>query len=118
MADWNHYKGKLAEQAACFFLYLKGYRPLRGNVKGGIAEIDLIVGHGDCLVLVEVKYRKTRQQAHMAIHPAQKQRLQRQFRVLLSRYPQFVSARADAIFLFASWPYVDHVQNIWALEQQ
>ncbi len=59
--------GAAGEASAVKFLESLGYRPVDTNVRpeGGMArgELDLIAWHGDCLVFVEVKTRRTFQGA-------------------------------------------------------
>jgi putative endonuclease len=50
--------GILAEDKAINYLAEKGYELLSRNVRYGRAEIDLIVVKANCLVFVEVKFRK------------------------------------------------------------
>lgn len=51
--------GSLAEGIAARFLRLKGYEILAANYRFLRKEIDLVVGMGERIVFVEVKFRRT-----------------------------------------------------------
>lgn len=51
-------KGQRAEQAACEFLQGHGLRLLEKNYRCRRGEIDLIMGDGEEVVFVEVRYRR------------------------------------------------------------
>ena len=51
--------GSEKERAAAVFLEQQGYRILQMNYRCRIGEVDLVARHGEYLVFVEVKYRKT-----------------------------------------------------------
>ncbi len=50
--------GKEYEQAAASYLKQKGFQVLESNFRCRQGEVDLIGIHQECLVFVEVKYRK------------------------------------------------------------
>ena len=50
--------GRRAEQAACRYLKQQHCRLLCQNYRGPKGEIDLIMEDGDCLVFIEVRYRR------------------------------------------------------------
>jgi putative endonuclease len=50
--------GAWAEHLACNFLIEKGLRVRERNYRTRYGEIDLIMQYLDCLIFVEVKYRK------------------------------------------------------------
>jgi len=58
MLSDNKRKGNYGETAAAGFLEAKGYVVVSRNYKRGKGEIDIIARDGDCVVFVEVKYRK------------------------------------------------------------
>ena len=51
-------KGQHAEQLACDYLRKQGLKTLARNYRCRRGEIDLVMGHGQTLVFVEVRYRK------------------------------------------------------------
>lgn len=52
--------GAAYEQEAADYLTEQGYEILERNFRCRLGEIDLIARDGECLVFVEVKYRKGR----------------------------------------------------------
>ena len=59
MLSYNKRKGDYGETSAAGFLEAKGYVVVERNYKRGGGEIDIIARDKDCVVFVEVKYRKT-----------------------------------------------------------
>lgn len=51
--------GRDAEQAAAEFLRARGLRPVDRNFRCRGGEVDLIMRHGEHLVFVEVRYRRS-----------------------------------------------------------
>lgn len=51
--------GDDAEQRVLSYLIAKGLRPVARNFRSRGGEIDLIMLDGDCLVFVEVRYRRS-----------------------------------------------------------
>ena len=109
---YKQFKGTITENIAILYLLLKGYRPIEHSYKGGFAEVDIVAVKGQTLCLIEVKYRKKKEQAHTAIHPAQKERLQKQAQPLSAKYG-LPHTRLDAVLFFGHWPFIEHVQNAW-----
>ncbi|MFH1154937.1 MAG: YraN family protein [Pseudomonadota bacterium] len=69
--------GKQAEDLACNFLQNQGYVILERNFRTRFSELDIIARHGDTLVFLEVKARKTlsRGTPREAITPVKQQRI-------------------------------------------
>ena len=109
---YKQFKGTVSEFCAIFYLLAKGYRPIHHSYKGHFAEVDIVAIKGEVLCLVEVKYRKTKEKAHIAIHPTQRERLQRQAQHLSDKY-LLPHTRLDTILLFGHWPFIEHVENAW-----
>lgn len=51
--------GRMGEDAAAVFLQRQGMRILERNWKTTTGEVDIIAGDGDCLVICEVKTRRS-----------------------------------------------------------
>ena len=92
-------------------LRLKGYKILSHNKNCGGVEIDILARKKRTLILVEVKYRQSRDKAHMALHPAQRRRLHRQGLQLVDDNTYFEDARLDVVLFFPHRPFVQHIQN-------
>ena len=54
-----HQEGRRAEDLACSFLRARGLKLIERNYRCRCGEIDLIMDDGDCLVFVEVRYRRS-----------------------------------------------------------
>ena len=100
-------KGRFFEAMARLYLRTKGYQILAKNTRTAGVEADILALHQKTLVVVEVKYRKSKAQAHTAIHPKQKERLLRHAQQLASRYPQVEGVRLDAVLFFPHAPFVE-----------
>ncbi|MFA7094894.1 MAG: YraN family protein [Gammaproteobacteria bacterium] len=57
--DTKHARGRHAEELACRYLERQGLRLLERNYRCARGEIDLIMQHGEILVFVEVRYRRS-----------------------------------------------------------
>jgi putative endonuclease len=68
-------RGRLAELFAACLLTLKGYRidALRFQAPGG--EIDIVARKAGCLVFVEVKARRTTEDARLAVTTSNQRRI-------------------------------------------
>jgi len=53
----RHERGRAAEQAACDYLHVRGFRITARNRRLGALEIDIIAEKGPLLVIVEVRTR-------------------------------------------------------------
>jgi len=55
----NKQKGNEGEEIAAKFLQEKGWKIIVRNYRYGKGEIDIVAEDGECLVFVEVKFRKS-----------------------------------------------------------
>lgn len=111
-------KGSAAENAAVLLLQLKGYKILERNFKPprgtGAGEIDIIALKRKTLVFVEVKQRKTSDDAAYSIDGFVKKRRiagARYFLMLHGEYETF-EMRFDAV-LFGNGKLPQHIKNAW-----
>jgi len=104
-------KGTFFEFLARGYLRLKGYRILTRNTRFHGVEVDILAARNRTLVLVEVKYRQSREKSHLALHPAQRQRLIRQGQQLADENRYFQDARLDLVLFFPHRPFVQHIRN-------
>lgn len=107
----NHHKGRFFEFCARMLLRLKGCKILANNHKTVGVEADILALRGRKLLLVEVKYRQTREKAHAALHPKQRERLQRQACELSKRYPEVDEVRLDVVLFFSHAPFMEYLEN-------
>jgi putative endonuclease len=101
LSQTSYKAGVAAECDAKGFLEAKDYRILaqRYKTKGG--EIDLVAKRGDHLAFVEVKGRKTHEQAAWAILPRQQARIAIAAEVFLGEHAELAhcSASFDVILV-------------------
>jgi putative endonuclease len=106
--------GRRAEWTAALLLMAKGYRILGMRLATPQGEIDLVGLRGELLAIVEVKQRRTAEEALLAVAPAQRERLRRAGRALaarLSRNKPLV-VRLDLVALAPGrWPR--HIPDAW-----
>lgn len=106
--------GWWAEYVAAAYLLCKGYSVLAHRKRTPVGEIDLLVSKGRTLVVVEVKYRKTRAQSAQAISVQQQDRLRRAARYVLAERGESShnDVRFDAVLISPRcWP--QHIVNAW-----
>ena len=107
--------GRRAEWAAALLLMAKGYRILGMRLKTPQAEVDLVAQRGKVLAIVEVKQRRTLEEALLAVSYSQRERLRRAGLGLAARsgarnIPQVV--RLDLVALAPGrWPR--HIPDAW-----
>ena len=111
-AKKSHTKGKIAEFLATWCLLSKLYKIKHKNIRSSLAEADIVAIKQHTLVIVEVKYRGTRESAHRAIRPTQKNRLLRKALELQEKC-ECDEIRLDAVLVFPHWPFVEHVKRAW-----
>lgn len=111
----RYQSGLWAERCAAAMLWLKNYRIVERRARTPLGEVDIVARRGDTLVLVEVKYRRTLDDALQSISPHQQQRLQRAATYLAARHTQrnqATTVRWDIIAL-APWSWPRHIINAW-----
>lgn len=113
--------GRMAETLAVNYLRLKGYKILEQRFKTLEGEIDIIAQHKDCLVIVEVKQRQSRLDAHESITRTAQYRIDAAADIYISDNPfsQSLGVRFDAVFLIGASPLrwrVEHIIDAWRLE--
>ncbi len=109
--------GRAAEVWAAFWLMARGYRILGLRLRLQGVEIDIAARRGSVLAVVEVKRRRTLDEALHAVAPAQQARLLRAGEALADRRRDASggrpSVRLDLIALAPRrWPR--HVVDAWA----
>ena len=83
-----HQSGHWAEYIALIHLMLKGYRILGFRLKLPQGEIDILAQRGKRLAVVEVKSRRTHDEALESVSEEQQERLWQSAMALQSRQPQ------------------------------
>jgi putative endonuclease len=93
---------------------VKGYRILGMRLRTPQGEIDLAALRGDVLAIVEVKQRRTAEEAVLAVSGAQRNRLRRAGRALAGRMRGNTTlvVRLDLVALAPGrWPR--HIPDAW-----
>jgi putative endonuclease len=106
--------GRRAEWVAALLLMAKGYRILGMRLATSQGEIDLVGLRGPVLAIVEVKQRRTAEEALVAVTPAQRDRLRRAGRALAARLERNIPliVRLDLVALAPGrWPR--HIPDAW-----
>ncbi len=111
-------RGLRAETLCCWWLRLKGYRVLERRARTPVGEIDILARRGRVLAVIEVKQRKSHDEAGGAVGANQRRRLSRAARWILSSRPQFaaLSLRYDAM-LVAPWRLPRHLAGAWTEDE-
>jgi len=105
-------KGQWSEAIAAFYLKLKGYEILEKRFKTPVGEIDLLARKAKTLVAIEVKSRKSLEEALQALTPFQKRRIERAFLYYLARRPFSLDLRFDVVLISPyRWPC--HIRGAW-----
>ena len=105
-------KGQWSEKIAALYLRLKGYSILEHRFKTPVGEIDLLAQKGKTLVAIEVKSRKTLEEAHMALTTFQQRRIERTLLYYLARKSSPLDLRFDVV-LISPWKWPCHIQGAW-----
>jgi putative endonuclease len=106
-------KGHWGEWIAAFYLRLKGYKVLANRFQTPLGEIDLLVRKGKTVVAVEVKSRKTIEEAAWALTRFQQRRIERALLYYLARKPPPHHYRFDVV-LVAPWKWPHHIPGAWS----
>lgn len=112
------YRTGLAAETLCrFALRVKGYRIIASRYKSPLGEVDIIAARGRTVALVEVKARASKREAIEAVHPRQRERLERAAQDFLARHPHFNlhNLRFDVMLVAPrAWPA--HIPDAWRPE--
>jgi len=79
-------RGRRAEWIAALFMLTRGYRILHLRYKTPVGEIDLVAKRGRRIAFVEVKRRKTLDEAILSVTPKLQQRVMRAAELWLRRH--------------------------------
>ena len=106
--------GRRGEMLCALLLIAKGYRILAFRMKTAQAEIDLLAVRGGVVAVIEVKRRRTLDEALDAVAPRQRDRLLAAARSIAARRPDLAGApvRLDLMALAPGrWPR--HIRDAW-----
>ena len=110
----SYYKGLLAEEMAELLLRVKGYKILERRFKTPIGEIDLICKKKNLLVIVEVKERKTINEALQAVSENAKGRIAHAASYYRAAHPKHENDTIRFDLIAVHMPFlVKHLLNAW-----
>ncbi len=104
--------GLFAETAAALLLRLKGHRIIARRYKTPVGEIDLVALKGKRLAFVEVKQRKSLEDAGWALPTRARRRIVRAAQYWLAGHPDYAGHDlAFDVVLAAPWAMPRHIAN-------
>jgi putative endonuclease len=104
--------GVFAETVAAFILRLKGHRIVAQRYKTPVGEIDLVALKGKRLAFIEVKRRKTAEDAAWTLPAKQRRRIVRAAQYWLAGHPDFAGHDiAFDVVLAAPWAWPRYIAN-------
>jgi len=107
--------GRWGERVAAFRLMLAGYRIVDRRSKTKVGEIDLVALRGRRLAFVEVKTRRTRDEASLALTAPQAARILRASEAWMSKHPRYrACAPAFDLIAVAPWQWPQHRKDVVA----
>ena len=110
-------RGRWSEALCRLVLVLKGYRIVTAGYRVQVGEIDIVARRGRTLAIVEVKARRTFEDAAASILPRQQRRIARAAAAFLVQHPSLAGLllRFD-VMLVRPWRMPCHVMNAWRLD--
>lgn len=107
--------GKCAEVWVAFFLLLKAYRILAIRHRTPVGEIDILARKAQTLIIVEVKARKSVEDAAHAISLRQRERLVQASHYLKAGNPEYAPLAIQFDCCLVSWYMgITHIKNAFS----
>jgi putative endonuclease len=105
-------RGLFAETVAALLLRLKGHRVVAQRYKTPVGEIDLVALKGKRLAFIEVKRRKTKEDAAWTLPAKQRRRIVRAAQYWLAGHPEFAGHDiAFDVILAAPFAWPRYIAN-------
>ena len=105
-------QGLFSESVAALMLRLKGHRILARRYKTPVGEIDLVALKGKRLAFVEVKHRKSFEEAGFSLPARARRRIVRAAQYWLSGHPDYAGHDiAFDVVLAAPWAWPRYIAN-------
>jgi putative endonuclease len=109
-------RGVFAETFAALMLRLKGYAIVARRYKTPVGEIDLVALKGKRLAFVELKRRKTVEDAAWTLPAKQRRRIVRAAQYWLAGHPNFSGHDiAFDVVLTAPWAWPRYIENAFSV---
>lgn len=83
---WRY--GRLAETLCAWHLRLRGYQILARGYRVHVGEIDIVARRGNLVAIIEVKARRTQEEAAYSLTQRQRQRIIRAAEAFLQSHPE------------------------------
>lgn len=109
----SYERGLGAELYAALYFFLKGYRILAWRYKTSVGEIDLIVSRRDWVVFVEVKQRRSIEEAVLAVTPLMRRRIGAAAGHFLARQRKKMPSSLRFDVVAVSGLCIRHLDNAW-----
>ena len=107
-------RGLFAETVTALWLRLKGYAIVARGYKTPVGEIDLVALKGKRLAFIEVKRRKTADDAAWTIPAKQRRRIVRAAQYWLAGHPAYAGHDiAFDVVLAAPWAWPRYIANVF-----
>ena len=96
-----HFTGLSAESRAAAYLLAKGYRIVARRFRSPVGEIDIVARRRNVLAFVEVKARRTLDEAAESVLPRQQRRIAAAAAAWLAAHPEDADSniRFDAVLI-------------------
>ena len=108
--------GVFAESLVALLLRLKGHVIVARRYKTPVGEIDLVALKGRRLAFIEVKRRKTREDAAWTLPTRQRRRIVRAAQYWLAAHPDFTGHDiAFDVVLAAPWRFPQYIRDAFPL---
>ena len=109
-----HADGLGSETVAALWMMVRGWRVLGMRIRTPQGEIDLLARRRDVVAVIEVKRRRTLDEALGAVSPSQRGRLRRAGETLVARRGDLVgcSVRLDLVAIGAG-KLPRHIPDAW-----
>lgn len=110
--DW----GVKAEKMATLYLRAKGYKILEERYKTRYGEIDIIASKRNLIAFIEVKARKTKEQALESITPKMRKRISDTALYYVSQSDEGECDYRFDVITVTSPLSVEHLEHAWILD--
>jgi putative endonuclease len=105
--------GRIGENAAAWWLRLKGWRILARRVRTPAGEVDLVARRPGLVAFVEVKRRQTGAELDFAIDQRRLARVAAAAEILGPRYMEVGDDMRVDVILIAPGRMLRHIENAW-----
>lgn len=107
------HKGRRAEWLASWVLRFKGYRVLKQRYKTPVGEIDIVAFKNNCLIAIEVKARKEKEQGKIALTRTQRQRIEKAAALYAGSINHTGPVRFDVMLKGDNDFFITHIKAAW-----